>query len=95
MELRDLTIEELKKRIKSRMGRIAELQIEVKIMDMLITQKLERGETQPIQRKPLKSNAQRRIKASKKPLKVINGDVKVRKKAEINPSHNHAFKEVD
>lgn len=77
------------------MGRIAELQIEVKIMDMLIAQKLERGESQPIQRKPLKSKAQARRKPSKTPLKVINKDIPIRKKAEVKPSHNHAFKEID
>jgi hypothetical protein len=94
-----LPVTQLKRLVKSRAGRVAELQMEIKILEGLIERKVRDGdlggspprkanpknEEAKGQEKGVKEEAEEEEKPAKEP--ELNKDIK--------PSSDHAFKEID
>jgi hypothetical protein len=88
-----LPVTQLKRLVKSRAGRVAELQMEIKILEGLIERKVRDGDlggSPPRKANPKDKGPERREKENKAPNE---GEPELKK--DIRPSSDHAFKEID
>jgi hypothetical protein len=90
-----LPVTQLKRLVKSRAGRVAELQMEIKILEGVIERKVRDGDlggnpprkTNPKGEKPEGQEKEVREEAKEEKEPELKKDIK--------PSSDHAFKEID
>lgn len=89
-----LPVTQLKKLVKSRAGRVAELQMEIKILEGIIDRKVRDGDLGGDS--PRKSNPKKdEPEEQEKEAKEENPEKEPELKKDIKPSSDHAFKEID
>ena len=100
-----LPVSQLKRLVKSRAGRIAELQMEIKILEGIIDRKVREGDlggsarsASPEKAKPAARPAEKKAeeKAEPAPEKEGKGPSEEPEQTKINDqSSSHAFREID
>ena len=96
-EWRDLDLSQLKRLVKGRAGRIAELQMEIKIIEGIIESKIREGDLRYLnERTPAKPRKEETMKEPDRSEEAQSTpEEKKDPSKDIKPSSNHSFEEIE